>query len=180
VKFGMTEKTFCIYNPLPAVTEEELFEAAGMNEGMVRIAERSPFMLEWRYSGGREREYIDLKPGESKQIRKVGAEMFVKANADQGAIMFAPGTPRDEVLRLSIAAVQKAIKFWHDRGAPRIAEYRKVHGLSKEELEDQKYDIWPYYLNAARAKALEAHLKDLRKELAEVTAAKTKRNAAAA
>jgi hypothetical protein len=166
VKFGMTEKTFCIHNPLPDVSQEHLFELADLNDGALVPATRSPFMLEWRYSGGREREFIDLKPGESKQIRRVGAEMFVKANAEQGAIMFEPDAPRAEVIRLSIAACQKAIKFWHDRGAPRISAYRKLHGLSKEELDEQKYDVWPYFEAAAKVKVLEDHVKQLRKELA--------------
>lgn len=166
MKMGMTETTVCIHNPLPVVSEEHLLELAGLNDGAIVPATRSPFILEWRYSGGREREFIDLQPGETKQIRRIGAEMFVKANAEQGAVMFVPGTPLDDVLRLSIAGVQKAIKFWNERGAPRISAYRKLHGLSKEELEEQKHDVWAYFVAAAKVKALEDHLKALRKKLA--------------
>jgi hypothetical protein len=176
VKFGMTEKTVCIYNPLPDITEEQLFEVAGLGDGRIRPATRSPFMMEWRYSGGREREFIDLKPGEAKQIRRIGAELFVKANAEQGAIMFDPGASRDEIVRLSIPAVQQALKFWGERGAKRISAYRKLHGLSKEELEEQKYDdgVWTYFAAQGRVKVLEQHLKDLRKELTELTSSKKK------
>lgn len=179
MKMGMTESTVCIHNPMPDVSEESLLELAGLNDGAIVPANRSPFIIEWRYSGGREREFIDLTPGETKQIRRLGAEMFVKANAEQGAVMFDPDAPRDEVLRLSIAGVQKAMKFWHERGAPRISAYRKLHGLSNEELDDQKHDVWAYFVAAAKVKVLENHLKTLRKELTEITSSKTRKPAAA-
>ena len=63
-----------------------------------------------------------------------------------------------EVRKKVLEGLRTAVQFWRQRGTPKLAQYRKTHGLSENELEEQKYEVWAYYLARAKADAIEAHM----------------------
>jgi hypothetical protein len=160
---SMFETAIYVHNPLPDVPESQLLKLAKLDE-LMEPAKRSPFIMQLRYSGGAEREFMDLKPGEERLVPISAAAAFVDANAELGAVRYPADADEAAKIHSRIIGVQRAIKFWQERGLKRLAAYRKTHGITQEEMEDFRYELWAYHLAAARARVLEDHLKSLRRQ----------------
>lgn len=169
-KRGISEETVIAYNPLPDVDEGTLLIEAGLED--IDPGSKHPFALFWQYSAGQERETIELNPGEELVMRESDARDFQRELGEQGLAVRPMDADEDEINRISDAALRRAHEFWRNRGGTRIVEYRKTHGISKEELDERKYDIWSYHLNQARADAIKKLIGPARRS--------TKKSAAAA
>jgi hypothetical protein len=162
---GISEKSVFVYNPLPTTSDAELLVAAGIDE-LTQPAHRSPFMLEWQYSAGLEYEYIELKPGERRVLRESDATEWLRELEEQGGVVHDLDATPEQIRALSIAALQKAAKFFSERGSRRLPEVRKKLGMTSDEMEEAKYEHWAYHLNGAKERAIIDHLKTLRSEVA--------------
>jgi hypothetical protein len=160
-KRGIAEESVCIFNPLPDVEDTDLLKIAKLDE-LTIAAKRSPFILEWKYSGGLEGEYIELKPGERRVLRASDARLWLKAVGEKGGVVHPMQASETQVRKLAAEGIQRAIKFYKDRGPARLPEVRKKLGLTKEEMEEARHEHWAYYMNAARAEVLERRLRELR------------------
>jgi hypothetical protein len=158
---GITEKTVFVYNPLPNVSEQDLIVAIGL-DGLVEPSTRSPFALTWQWSGGLQKEVIILNPGDRQPMRESDALACMKELREQGAVVHDLNADEKTVKRLSIDACLVAIRFWNDRGQPRLLEQRQKHGYTTEDMESRRYEYRHYHLAAARKAAIEEHVKTLR------------------
>lgn len=162
---GLTQTLVNIYSPHPKVSEEKLLKEAGL--GLVTPSERDPFEFMWKYGAGAEREVLVIQAGSRTPIREEEAKMFLK-EADELGFVTVPLSPSDKDIRdASIRGLQKAVAYWRSRGNTKIAEFRRTRGIGREEMEDFRYDYWPYYLAQAKAEACEAELRRVKSDKSE-------------
>lgn len=162
---GISEKALFAYNPLPDVTEEYLLsyllEKGIADLSMLEPARPHPFLLHWQYSGGLERDHIDILPGDHVVLRESEAKMFMDDMAPLGAVVVEDLKDKKEVRAKSLVGLRKALTFYNDRGVKGVTAFRKTQGLSKEDLADYTYDLWSYYLNQAKADAISEEIQNL-------------------
>jgi len=157
---GISETSVFVFNPLPALEDADVLERAGLLE-TAEAATLSPLYIEWQYSGGREREYIRLLPGERAVLRMSDAAAMMHEKAEQGlTTLRLEGTPEEEKIA-SVAGLKRAIQFYTDRGNKRLQNIRKRFGLTREEMEENKHEHWSFYYNQAVADLLREELNRL-------------------
>lgn len=154
---GLTQKLVYIFAPQPAVTDKEILELATLD-----LAEPSgvpPFQFQWKYSFGDECEWLIINPQTFTPIREEEAQWFLKEAGELGFVTVTDPTNDVEVRQAALKGLQAALKYWRERGARKIADFRKMRGLSKEDMEDYKYDYHPYFVAEAKAKVIEKELR---------------------
>jgi hypothetical protein len=160
-KRGITERLMHVINPLPDVGEAVLLERAGLD--MLEPSKLSPFVYNWKYSGGLETEIVQLNPGDHVALRESEVKEFMAEFKDLGAIAVPADCDEETREKAVLKGLQTAHRHYHNVGGRRIVELKKGRGYSKEDLEDHKYDHWVYHLNAARADVIAEQIKALRK-----------------
>lgn len=162
---GLSEKSYYAFNPLPPTTDADLLERAGLD--LMDPVSPLPFAVSWKYGGTLESEVVRIPPGDMVMLRG-GIEVrdFEKAWSEFGLVVLENPQDLKEVRAKTIAGLQKAVQFWSQRGAKKLVELRKLHGYSKEDMEDYKHDHWIYYINQAKADVLAELLRELRKPAA--------------
>jgi len=159
-KRGISEKLVYIYNPLPAVSEKDLIDQTDLE--MLEASEKNFFQFRWKYGAADEYEFVIVEPKEMLALRQSEAPEFMREFAELGAVVLEDPSDELEVARIALNGLRKAQKYWADRGTKRVMEYRKTHGIGRDELEDHKYDLWVYFRNQAAADAVEAEMKAVR------------------
>lgn len=158
---GMSEKVFHIYNPLPNIDDEEILKQAGLD--LLEPATRCQWICDWKYSGGDEREYIHLSPGQFLMLRESEIKDFLKECAELGMVVVKDPQDPESIREASIKGLIAALKFFKDRGKKRLMDVRKTHGFTAEEMEENKHDHWAYHYNEAKAHFIAEELKHLKK-----------------
>lgn len=154
-KRGISEETVIVENVNPDVSEAELVEHAELD---IEPSSRPPFRITWIRSFGPERERLSLDPGKTAPLRVSDAREMLKEVADQGVVMYSMDADEAEIKQARVKGLQASQKFHRDRGVTRITAYRKTHGLSLEELEEQKHDIFSFHIHAAQEEAVKTKL----------------------
>jgi hypothetical protein len=165
-KRGFSEQTFLATNPMPDVTDAEVLKRAELD--MIEPKERSPFMMDWKYAPGPDSEYVSLAPGDSVIIRKSECAEFLTEFGEMGGVVIPTAASELEILQAKAQGLVSAVKKYAEQGKTRLVEIRKGKGLTKEDMDDYKYDHWAYYYNQARSEICAEHLKALREEIAEL------------
>jgi hypothetical protein len=158
---GISEKIQYVHNPLPNVTEEDLLAKTDLD--LIRASTRPFFEFRWKYGAGLENEFVVVSPGEFLPLRASEARDFLREFSEMGGVIVEDKDDADAVRKATDKGLQAAFKFWSDRGSKRVAEYRKRHGISKDDLEDHMYDLWVYFRNQAAADLVKATISELRK-----------------
>lgn len=166
---GITEKTIYLINPLPEVGEAELLKEAGLD--MIEPKEQQPFEMHLQYSYGLEKEQMHLQPQQRLLLRESEGPELLASLQELGAVVVSAEASDDEVAKAHLRGLQTALKYWRDIGG-RLTSLRKDRGLSKEDMEEYRYDYWPYFLAAAKAKYIENEIKKLRRQPARESFAK--------
>lgn len=156
---GISEQIVWLYNPCPDITERELLERAKLEN--IEASDLSPFEIRWKYGGVLETEWLVLRPGEQHGVRKSEAAEFMEEFGEQGMVTLSAHPDVEEARTKAVKGLQQALKFWKDRGGKRAMEYRKKNALSRDDMEEYRYDLWAYYLNEEKAKAIEAEIRRL-------------------
>src|SRR3990167_2328881 len=154
---GLTERTFFLYNPLPSgITEAELLKRAALPD--IVPSERPPFAFVWRYSASNERETLVLDAGSTFPLREREARDWLREFKEQGGMLL-EDPKNDAALRAAqIDGLRQAVRFFRARGKVRVQEFRKGKGLTPEELEDRRHELYAYHLNEAKAEVVKEHL----------------------
>lgn len=160
-KRGISEKSFYAFNPLPAITDADVLARAGLDELMTAVAPL-PFHFSWKYGGTNETEIVQYPPQEMSLLRQSECADFVKRFAEEGLVILEDPNDTKEVKTKTIEGLVKALAFWTSRGKKKLVELRKLHGYSREDMEDYRYDHWVYYANQAKADFISDSLKVLR------------------
>jgi hypothetical protein len=168
-KRGFSEKNYCGANPLPDISDAEILERAGLD--VMEPKDMGPFTLDWKYAPGPDREFARLKPGDYLILRESERQMFLTELADLGAVVYPHGADPFVKATAELKGLRRAMEHFGRQGNTRLIELRKTHGLTKEEMDDYKYDHWAYYYNQARADVLKeavtkktAEIEDLKAE----------------
>lgn len=169
-KRGITEKSLFVFNPLPALTDAEVLEKAKLDD-LARAAGRSPFIIEWQYSAGHEREDLVLRPGQRAALRESDAAACMRDNAERGLVTHELDATPEQIEKAAAEGLKRAITFYVDRGAKRLQELRKRHSLTAEEMEERRHDFWSFHYNQAAADLLRAHLAKATKAASKTKAA---------
>ena len=167
-KRGLSEKSFYAFNPLPAITDADVLKRAGLDELMtpVRVA---PFHVSWKYGGVNETEIVQIPPQEMFLLRESECKDFTKRFAEEGMVLLEDPNDAKEVRLKSISGLQRALTFWSERGKKKLVELRKLHGYSREDMDDYRFDHWVYYANQAKADFISDALKVLKRPTVAVT-----------
>lgn len=152
---SIVQRIVYAHNPLPNVSEAELLKDAGLD--MIEASRISPFTFRWNYGG----EHIFLEAGENIPLRESEAALFRLEFEDHGGVVLEDAQDDAEVRRVSIEGLRRAQKRYKAGGAVLVLEYRKRHGITKEEAEERKHDLWAYHLCEAKANACEREIKRL-------------------
>lgn len=163
---GISEKIVYAYNPLPDVTEAQLFELDKLHE-LFEPSTISPFVHTWKYGSGLALEIIHLNPGDMVPLRESEAEEFLRTSnvSDLGLCVINgtdPNTPANR--KVVLAALMAAAKFYQSRGAAQLLKQKKVHNYTDADLHDMRATLHGYYLNKAKEKAIRDHIAELRKQ----------------
>lgn len=152
-KRGLSEKVVWAHNPLPAITDAEVLQLADLP--MATPKNKSPFELRWQYAGGEEREDIVLEPGEFHPLRVSESLDIEREMREQGLVLVNDQTDKAEVLAKAEQGLRIAQKFWRERGAPKLQQYRQRAGITEDEMGERRYELWAYHVAKAKAKLLE-------------------------
>lgn len=160
-KRGLSEKTYYAFNPLPDMTDREILDSIGMED--VRGAEKfSCFEMNWQWSTGLERERLRIKPGHKALLRETEAKQWMKEFREQGGVLLEVEAKPAEIRKATVDGLERAARFYRERGEIRVIEFAKTQGLGTGELDRYKYSLWVYYLNEAKANILFEEAKKLR------------------
>lgn len=158
---GVLTKSVTIFNPLPQTKMGELMEAVDYYPPATDPDDFA-FTLDYIWAAGSaEQELLRIEPGEKVEgiQAKTAVNLVGTSLKDKGLVLLEEGA--DE-RRAAIDGLTRALNFYRERGTTQIRKYRRVHGLTKEEMEFHKVDTAPYFLNEAKADAIEEELKRLR------------------
>lgn len=165
-KLGLNEKHYFIYNPNPVVTDEELLEAAGLSDFEPKV--KDPFHVQWIWGGtAADRDVLQLpsKTFADVTLTATHAATLLKDCGDLGIVLIEDKTDEREILEKSRDGLQKAYRFWSWRGNERLVGFRQKHGLSREEMEDARHELWAYHYNQAKADRVKEELDRVRAAL---------------
>jgi hypothetical protein len=154
---GISEKIVYAFNPLPDVSDASLYKAAKLP--LIEPAKISPFVVTWKYGGTLEDETVHLQPGDFLGLRESEGQEFLRDKSEVGCVLVDDPTDEEQVKEARRKGLIVAQKFYAERGHKRIFEWRKNHGVSKDEMEDHRYDLWVYYYNQAKADLIAKELK---------------------
>lgn len=160
---GISEKIVYVYNPLPAVEEVRLLEAAGLAE-LFEPATESPFRFTWKYGTGLQGESVDIYPGEFLPLRESEATEFMQSSnvSDLGLCVVNTNNPDVPAVRkAAIKALQDAAKYYLEGGTKQLLQQKKRHSYSEAEMEDMRAQYYPYHLNKAKEAAIRARIVEL-------------------
>lgn len=158
---GLREKVVYAHNPLPAVTDRELLDRAGLD--IVDGPDKTQlFTWIWVYDVGENYERVKLAPGDFVAMRENEGRAFLTRLAEQGGVVIEDPDDPAEVKAAKLKGLAAARGFWVDRGTKLARDYRKRHGIGQEELEEMKFDLWPFYRNQVAADVCEEEMKRLR------------------
>ena len=164
---NFSEKTVAVFNPLPAVTTQEVIKRAGLENELDAADE--PFVFLWTYGYGEERENLNISPGEPVILRENEAKMYMDDKAEEGCVVITDMNDPEEVRLESLRGLRRARDFWQFRGTKQLVNIRKNLEIGKEELEDYKVEHWRLYYNEA--------LKDICKDEIEAITKKPEKTA---
>lgn len=159
---GIQEPVVYVHNPMPSVTDKEIAERAELD--LMDFSEKkTPFDWHWTYNAGLDQEHIDVLPGDFYALRKSEAELFLRQFAELGAVLVDDPHDEAQVKKSAMKGLKKAHTFWSDRGNKRIIDFRKTHGIGREEMTDYTYDLWVYYRNQAIADRIQEEIREIEK-----------------
>lgn len=176
---GLREKIVHGLNPLPNVSEEELFDLVGIDLEPSTI---SPFVMKFELERGNpDWEKISLNPGESIPLRESEAFAFLSELQELGAVVVSDLHDEEELRNETLKGLRAAHKHYNNRSDNVLRSIRIARGITKDEMEDMKSaePDWAYWRNSAIAKVLQDRIKSLR-DPAKKRAASRKTEAAAA
>lgn len=156
---GVSEKIKYIFSPFPKISEEDLIKEAGLE--LIAPSKVPPFLVVWEYGGGFEKELVPLDSGDCVPLRESEAVEFMREYRNQGFVVLDDPNDPEEVLEKQIIGLRRAREYWRARGSTRIAFYRKARGLTKEEVDDMKSELHPWYLAEARVTVITNELRRL-------------------
>lgn len=161
---GISERVVYAYNPLPAVSEAKLLEAAKLDD-LIAPSKQSPFRFTWKYGSGLTMESVDLLPGDFLALRESEArELMNSTNAAELGICIVPvnDVTNADTRKLVIAALAKAAQFYFDRGRKQLMNLRKKHAYTEQDMDDVRHQFHPYVLNQAKEQVIRQYLETLK------------------
>lgn len=157
---GLNENMATVLNPLPDIPERTVIAQTGI---IRRPNGEFGFELEYQWSVGAEKEFLRLKPGESKILPLSVARSIHKALRHRGFAVVYTG---EDPLAKSIEALEEAWAFYMNRGPEQLRGLMARHGYKAEDMPEIKRKFAPYLLNETRAKLIRAHIEKLERDLA--------------
>lgn len=156
-KRGLSEAIVWAHNPLPDISDAELLTIAGLDSVVPKA--NSPFAMKWQFASGLEREDVEIAPGGFMALRASEAVEMERELREQGLVIIEKRENEDEILAKSDIGLRAALEFWRSRGLPKLIAYRQRHGLTNEDMEVRKFELWAYHFAAAKAAKVEEQLK---------------------
>lgn len=150
---GISEKIVYVYNPLPDISETELFERNGLDDVLEPSHNVKPFNMTWQYGTGNEREVVQIDPGDFLALRESEAKEFLNGSnyADMGMCVVENTNLNDpETKRTATAALKKAANFYYDRGTRQLGNQRKRHNYTEQDMKDMRPQLHAYFINQAK------------------------------
>ena len=159
MKRGLRESIVYAHNPLPSVTKAEILELAELP--LLETGDDIEFTVKFRYGTGLDREDVELEPGCFFQLRETEASAVAKNLSELGIVMMTEEQRNDpqKCSDLQRAGLLRALTFWRDRGQTKIDDYRRRHAIDRNELDEHRYTIWPYYVAEVKRKLIEDALR---------------------
>ena len=160
-KLGLREKIQYIHNPLPAVTDAEVLERAGL-EGVVP-GNRLPLLRTWQYSTNEEREVLHFAPLSFTPLR-AGHEIsaVMRSQRELGLVVVDNPDDEDEVRQRALEGLAIAQRFYRDNGLGKVRRMMREANRGASETDEYKYDYWPYHYNEALSKFIAERINELR------------------
>ena len=155
MKRGISEKVVYAHNPLPKASREDLLALADLP--LLETGDDIEFTVKFQYGTGLDREDVVLEPGCFFQLRETEAGAVAHALADVGVVMMTEAQRNDpkEVARLQKIGLRRALTFWRERGQVKIDAYRRRHSIDRNEMDEHRYTIWPYYVADVKRRMIE-------------------------
>jgi hypothetical protein len=156
---GISEKSVQLINAMPLVKRADVLRLAKLPEYFERVPDTiGSILIEW--DGGENHEIVHLKPGaRTVQVESVAAT-FLKLYAEQGLVRVPLDASDEDERRARLAGLVAARRFYQDRGARKLQEYRAIHSLTNEQLEERREsDLWQIHVNQAIADLIEVEMR---------------------
>lgn len=152
-RIGIREALFVVKNVLPKVGEEELFDKAGIT---IPPSQITPFAREWIIGlGEHDRENATLQPGDHYVLQERHSKDAAAVFSQVGGVAIYPqdASPA-QVRQATLEALEKARKFYSDRGKPKLDWVRREAKHTRDDMEELKDLHWPWHLNVACAERI--------------------------
>lgn len=150
---GISEKIVYVYNPLPDMSETELFENHGLKDVLEPAYNVKPFDVTWQYGTGNERETVQIGPGDFLALRESEAKEFMNGTnfGDMGLCVVEDTNLNNPVVkRAATAALKKAADFYYRCGKKQIMVQRKRNNYTDADLKDIRNQLHAFFINEAK------------------------------
>lgn len=160
IRVGIGDEVRYAVNLLPDVNDEAVIKRAGLRR---RSVKRHPFQFDWKVGDGAAYQYIPLAPGSAPIALRGEREwrMFRIQFEDMGGVLVKDPNDRHELREAKRSALERAREFWASRGEERADNYQIVHGLTDDQMQRQRGQIWRWYFNQALVEFIDEELDKL-------------------
>lgn len=160
-RVNITAKNLFLYNPLPTISEADVFERA---QSVYQGREGVPaFLITHHYApGDDERETIlEFNPQEGMYVRPEDAPLILGVRHFEGMVLVDNPDDEKELLAKSIEGIRKAIEFYRERGARIVTRQQVRLNLTQAQIDHERAVLDPHYVNEEKAKILTEFLNSL-------------------
>ena len=158
-KRGLSEKTFYLFNPMPKISDAELLVKAGLP--LTEPKNVDPWQVHWKYGCGLGSEGLRLGAGETWPVRESEVRELLSRSKREMGIVVLEDESEESKRAGEIEGLRRALPYWRRLGTPWLNEYRKNRGLTREDMEDYRYDLHPYYIAQAKTELIQARIQEI-------------------
>lgn len=155
------QKPVTFANLLPATSRNELYDRIGL---MPPQGDDQPaFRMTYRARATDETpaEFLTIDPGDVFEWPPLfDAADIMYHNQDFGLVKIEEG---ETVESARVRALNAAFKYWNENGSRKLDNYRMKNNFTAEEMQNKRFELTTWFLNAEKAKILQEELLNLRK-----------------
>jgi hypothetical protein len=148
-------------NPLPDVSDSEILKKAGLTKR--KPSKHHPFEFSWLVGSGHDKQTFHITPDSEPLALRGDAEwrVFDRQWREWGGVLVNEDDSDEVVANKTFDGLRRAYEAWTKIGQVRVDEYQITHGLTDEQIERQRDQIWRYYYNQALADVISDRMEEL-------------------
>lgn len=145
------EKVKYALNPLPDISSADVLKRADLPRR--QATKDHPFAFHWKVGSQEDTQFFHIEPGDEPIALRGKEEWMVFENqwAEWGGVAVEDPEDEVEVYHARVDALRRAVESWNAVGVERADAYQITQGLTDEQMQRQRGQIWRWYYNQVLA-----------------------------